>query len=36
LPKYSPDWNDVEHNFSSLKIAIIYSPINTSRVGNYS
>ena len=36
LPKYSPDLNDVEHDFSALKIAIIYSPINTSRVGNYS
>ena len=29
LPKYSPDLNNIEHDFSALKIAIIYSPINT-------
>ena len=28
--------NDIEHNFSALKRARIYSPINTSRFGNYS
>jgi putative transposase len=36
LPKYSPDLNDIEHGFSALKRARIYSPINTSRFGNYS
>ena len=30
LPKYSPDLNDIEHNFSALKRARMYSPINTS------
>ena len=30
LPKYSPDLNDIEHDLSALKIAKIYSPINTS------
>ena len=30
LPKYSPDFNNIEHNFSALKRARIYSPINTS------
>ena len=28
LPKYSPDLNDIEHDFSALKRAIMYSPIN--------
>ena len=36
LPKYSPDLNDIEHDFSALKRARMYSPINTSRLGNYS
>jgi len=36
LPKYSPYLNDIEHEFSALKRAIMYSPINTSRFGNYS
>ena len=36
LPKYSPDLNDIEHDFSALKRAKMYSPINTSRFGNYS
>ena len=36
LPKYSPDLNDIEHDFSALKRARMYSPINTSRFGNYS
>ena len=36
LPKYSPDLNDIEHDFSALKIARMYSPINTSRFGHYS
>ena len=36
LPKYSPDLNDIEHDLSALKIARMYSPINTSRFGNYS
>ena len=35
LPKYSPDLNDIEHDFSALKKARMYSPINTSRFGNY-
>ena len=30
LPKYSPDLNDIEHDFSALKISRMYSPINTS------
>ncbi|MDE5105598.1 MAG: transposase, partial [Trichodesmium sp. St17_bin3_1_1] len=30
LPKYSPDLNDIEHYFSALKRAKMYSPINTS------
>ena len=30
LPKDSPDLNDIEHDFSALKIARMYSPINTS------
>ena len=30
LQKYSPDLNDIEHDFSALKIARIYSHINTS------
>ena len=30
LPKYSPDLNDIEHDFSGLKRARMYSPINTS------
>jgi putative transposase len=36
LPKYSPDLNDIEHDFSALKRARMYPPINTSRFGNYS
>ena len=36
LPKYSPDLNEIEHDFSALKRARLYSPINTSRFGNYS
>ena len=35
LPKYSPDLNDIEHDFSALKRARMYSSINTSRFGNY-
>ena len=30
LPKYFPDLNDIEHDFSALKRARTYSPINTS------
>ena len=30
LSKYSPDLNNIEHDFSALKIARMYSPINTS------
>ena len=30
LPKYSADLNDIEHNFSALKRARMYSPIKTS------
>ena len=30
LPKNSPDFNDIEHDFSALKRARMYSPINTS------
>ena len=29
LPKYSPDLNDIEHDFSALKRARMYSPVNT-------
>ncbi|MDE5067812.1 MAG: transposase, partial [Trichodesmium sp. St4_bin8_1] len=29
LPKYSPDLNDIEYDFSALKRARMYSPINT-------
>ncbi len=29
LPKYSPDLNDIEYDFSVLKRAIMYSNINT-------
>ena len=36
LLQYSPNLNDIEHNFSALKIARMCSPINTSRFGNYS
>ena len=36
VPKYSPDWNDIEHDFSALKRARMYSPINTYRLENYS
>ena len=30
LPKYSPDLNDIEHDFSALKRARMYAPVNTS------
>ncbi|MDE5088321.1 MAG: IS630 family transposase, partial [Trichodesmium sp. St16_bin2-tuft] len=30
LPKYYPDLNDIEHDFSALKRAKMYSPINKS------
>ncbi|UOO13286.1 MULTISPECIES: IS630 family transposase [unclassified Synechocystis] len=30
LPKYSPDLNDIEHDFSALKRARMYAPIDTS------
>ena len=30
LPKYSPKLNDIEHDFSALKIARMYPDINTS------
>ena len=30
LPKYSPNLNDIEHDFSALKRARMYLPINTS------
>ena len=30
LPKYFPDLNDIEHDFSELKRARMHSPINTS------
>ena len=36
LPKYSPDLNGIEHDFSALKRARMYSPIKTSRSRNYS
>ena len=36
LPKYSPDLNEIEHDFSASKIARMYSPINTSRFGRHS
>ena len=36
LPKYSPDLNYIEQDFSVLKRARMYSPINTSLFGNYS
>ena len=29
LPKYSPDLNDIEYDFSALKRARMYSPVNT-------
>ncbi|MDE5099263.1 MAG: transposase, partial [Trichodesmium sp. St16_bin4-tuft] len=35
LPKYSPDLNDIEHDFSTLKRSRMYSPINTSRFRNF-
>jgi len=30
LPKYSPDLNDIEHDFSALKRGIMYRPPGTS------
>ncbi|MEG3875710.1 transposase, partial [Microcoleus sp. Z1_B5] len=30
LPKYSPDLNDIEHDFSALKRAKMYASPNTS------
>ena len=30
LPKYSPDLNDIEHDFSALKRARMYAPAGTS------
>ncbi len=30
LPKYSPDFNDIEHDFSALKRARMYANIDTS------
>jgi putative transposase len=30
LPKYSPDLNDIEHDFSALKKARMYAPDRTS------
>lgn len=30
LPPYSPDLNDIEHDFSALKRAIMYAPVGTS------
>ena len=30
LPKYSPDLNDIEHDFSDLKRARMYAPVGTS------
>jgi putative transposase len=29
LPKYSPDLNDIEHDFSALKRARMYAPLGT-------
>jgi putative transposase len=29
LPKYSPDLNDIEHDFSALKRARMYAPVGT-------
>jgi putative transposase len=29
LPKYSPDLNDIEHDFSALKRARMYAPSDT-------
>lgn len=30
LPKYSPDLNDIEHDFSALKRARMYAPVGTT------
>ena len=30
LPKYSPDLNDIEHDFSALKRARMYAPAHKS------
>ncbi len=30
LPTYSPDLNDIEHDFSALKRARMYAPSGTS------
>ena len=30
LPTYSPDLNDIEHDFSALKRARMYAPVGTS------
>ena len=30
LPTYSPDFNNIEHDFSALKRARMYAPIGTS------
>ena len=30
LPKYSPDLNDIEHDFSALQRARMYAPVGTS------
>jgi len=30
LPKYSPDFNDIEHDFSALKRNRMYAPVGTS------
>lgn len=30
LPKYSPDLNDIEHDFSALKRRRMYAPSNKS------
>ena len=29
LPKYSPDLNDIEHDFSALQRARMYAPVGT-------